>query len=98
MKGKEPKLVEYECSCVGFAPDADGNALIIKPCDTDGPCMITFVLRPMLVGTGPKLKRYEPYTCSPDGLKQPENLLLDIQELIRDGYRWQQLKRDLNSD
>lgn len=31
-----PVIVRYECGCIGFPPDANDQALILKACDHDG--------------------------------------------------------------
>jgi hypothetical protein len=33
MTGNHNLLVRYNCGCIGFRPDTDGNAMFIKCCD-----------------------------------------------------------------
>ena len=84
-------LVKYECGCIGFAPDPDsGDAVLMKACDReiDDPPIHLFV-RNM------KHKVFITWDAGSDSLKQPGSFFQDLRRVVRDGYLWQQLKRDL---
>ena len=87
-----PHLVKYKCGCVGFMPDRNGSTIVVLACDDEGRPKIHIGTRSPCADKG-----YEPWTGEPNGLKQPEGFLYDLQQLVQDGYKWRRFKEDLDS-
>jgi len=81
-------LVKFDCGCIGFAPDSDGRATIIKNCDNTGDPTndICFFERHMLTSKN-ILKAFSPLTEI--GIGQ---IKTQIQSLISDGYKFREIK------
>jgi len=83
-------LVRFDCGCIGFAPDKDGNALIVEACDSDDGERISFFEQSMK-NMDNTIKSYKPLTEIGVG-----QLKTKIQCLISDGYKFREIKRLLS--
>jgi len=89
-------LVRYECGCIGFLPDGNGNAVIIDSCTKDvGDADLCFFMRPMTRTVRGKKNEYEikPFQSLED--EERQKYFVRLQSLIRDGHLWQELRRNL---
>jgi hypothetical protein len=80
-----PALVRYECGCIGFAANLEGDALILVHCDGDSFDAAYPVIRPMR--RRDRLKTFEAIS-----LGDTAEIWSRIAGLLSDGERFRALK------
>jgi hypothetical protein len=79
-------FVRYECGCVGFTPDENGDAVIVEACDREDDYII-FSQRNMKNNQG-VIRGYKGFSEIGEG-----QLITKLQRAIADGYKFREIQR-----
>jgi hypothetical protein len=83
-------FVKYECGCIGFAPNKDGEAIILEACDDDGELELSFYRRAMKNKLG-GIRKYRAFSEVGTG-----QMITKIQSVINDGIKFRKIRSLLN--
>ena len=76
-------LYEYDCGCVGFPTDDEGNAIIVQPCQHPaGRGTIELEVQSM------KGKNSTVWKVDNNKHVQPDTFFQDLKRLLLDGVKW----------
>jgi hypothetical protein len=76
-----PELHRYNCGCIGFAADENGNAIIVDVCDDSDGTPHTFTWRDM--------SGKDSEVLSPE---EANEIFMEIDFLIAQGYRLREIR------